>query len=68
MIPNDPVMLLSYVNTQLRDYYSSLDALCEDKGIGKEELVEKMKSIEYVYEVDRNQFGFIKERFFQLKK
>ena len=56
MIPNDPVMLLSYVNTQLRDYYSSLDALCEDKGIGKGELVEKMKSIEYVYEVDRNQF------------
>ena len=56
MIPNDPVMLLSYVNTQLRDYYSSLDALCEDKGIAKEELVEKMKSIEYVYEVDRNQF------------
>jgi hypothetical protein len=56
MIPNDPVMLLSYVNTQLRDYYSSLDALCEDKGIRKEELVEKMKSIEYVYEVDQNQF------------
>ena len=56
MIPNDPVMLLSYVNTQLRDYYSSLDALCEDNGIGKEERVEKMKSIEYVYEVDRNQF------------
>ncbi len=56
MIPNDPVMLLSYVNTQLRDYYSSLDALCEDKGIRKEELAEKMKSIEYVYEVDQNQF------------
>ena len=55
MIPKDPVMLLSYVNTQLRDFYSSLDALCEDKGIEKEELVEKMKSIEYVYEVDRNQ-------------
>ena len=56
MIPKDPVMLLSYVNTQLRDFYSSLDALCEDKGIEKEELVEKMKSIEYVYEVDRTQF------------
>ncbi|WP_455952750.1 DUF4250 domain-containing protein [Blautia sp.] len=56
MIPKDPVMLLSYVNMQLRDFYSSLDALCEDKGIEKEELVEKMKSIEYVYEVDRNQF------------
>ena len=56
MIPKDPVMLLSYVNTQLRDFYSGLDALCEDKGIEKEELVEKMKSIEYVYEVDRKQF------------
>ena len=56
MIPKDPVMLLSYVNTQLRDFYSSLDALCEDKGIEKEELVEKMKSIEYVHEVDRHQF------------
>ena len=56
MIPNDPVMLLSYVNTQLRDYYSSLDALCEDKGIGKEELEEKMKSNELVNEIDRNQF------------
>lgn len=56
MIPKDPVMLLSYVNTQLRDFYSSLDAFCEDKGIEKEELVKKMKSIEYVYEVDRNQF------------
>ena len=56
MIPKDPVMLLSYVNTHLKDFYSSLDALCEDKGIEKEELVEKMKSIEYVYEVDRNQF------------
>ena len=37
MIPKDPVMLLSYVNTQLRDFYSSLDALCEDKGIEKED-------------------------------
>ena len=65
MIPKDPVMLLSYVNTQLRDYYSSLDALCEDKGIGKEELVEKMKSLEYVYEVDRNQFVEEGEAFLQ---
>ena len=24
MIPKDPVMLLSYVNTQLRDFYKSL--------------------------------------------
>ena len=26
MIPKDPMILLSYVNTQLRDYYDSLEA------------------------------------------
>ena len=31
MIPKDPVMLLSYVNTQLRDYYDSLDDFLKDK-------------------------------------
>ena len=33
MIPKDPVMLLSYVNTQLRDYYESLEALCTCRGM-----------------------------------
>ena len=56
MIPKDPVMLLSYVNTQLRDVYSSLEALCEDKGLDREELVEKLASIEYEYDEERNQF------------
>lgn len=32
MIPKEPVMLLSYVNTQLRDYYDSLEALCTCRG------------------------------------
>ena len=56
MIPKDPVMLLSYINTQLRDFYSSLDAFCEDKGLDREELVEKLASIEYEYDGERNQF------------
>ena len=56
MIPKDPVMLLSYVNTQLRDFYSSLDALCEDKNVDREELVEKLASIDYEYDAERNQF------------
>ena len=30
MIPKDPMILLSYVNTQLRDYYDSLEALCAE--------------------------------------
>lgn len=56
MIPKDPVMLLSYVNTQLRDFYSSLSALCEDKQIDQQELEEKLGGIDYVYDVKCNQF------------
>ena len=52
MIPKDPVMLLSYVNTQLRDFYKSLD----EKDLDKEELVEKMASIDYQYDPSANQF------------
>ena len=56
MIPKDPVMLLSHVNTQLRDFYKSLDELCQDKDLDKEELVEKMASIDYQYDPSANQF------------
>ena len=56
MIPKDPVMLLSYVNTQLRDYYDSLEVLCTCRGLKKKELVEKMESIDYFYDEKTNQF------------
>lgn len=56
MIPKDPVMLLSYVNTQLRDHYASLDALCEDKELSREEMTEKLASIDYQYDAVTNQF------------
>ncbi len=56
MIPNDPVMLLSFVNLKLRDYYSSLDALCEDLDVNKEELLSKLGNIDYHYSEERNQF------------
>lgn len=55
-LPKDPVMLLSVVNTKLRDYYSTLDALCEDTEIDKKELIEKLELIDYTYDVGRNQF------------
>lgn len=55
-LPRDPVMLLSVVNTKLRDYYSTLDALCEDMEIDKKELIEKLELIDYTYDVGRNQF------------
>ena len=56
MIPNDPVMLLSFVNLKLRDFYGSLDALCEDLDVDMAEVVEKLAGIDYHYNADRNQF------------
>ncbi len=56
MIPQDPVLLLSYINLKLRDYYSSLDALCDDLDISKSDLIEKLKTINYEYSEEQNQF------------
>ena len=56
MIPKDPVILLSYVNTQLRYYYDSLEALCTCRGLKKQELVEKLRTIDYEYDENTNQF------------
>ena len=44
-------MLLSYVNTQLRDFYRSLDAFCEDRGLNRKELEDKLDMIDYAYAV-----------------
>lgn len=56
MIPKDPMMLLSYVNTQLRDFYPSLDALAEGLELDKDELVEKLKGVGYEYDTQLNKF------------
>ncbi|MDE6954093.1 MAG: DUF4250 domain-containing protein [Erysipelotrichales bacterium] len=56
MIPNDPVMLLSFINMKLRDQYDSLDALCDDLDISKQEIIEKLKKIDYIYDNEKNQF------------
>lgn len=55
-IPNDPNMLLSYVNLKLRDFYPSLEAMCDDLALDKEEIVRKLNGIGYIYNDDRNQF------------
>lgn len=56
MLPTDPVMLLSFINMKLRDQYDSLDALCDDFNISKEEIIEKLKNIDYIYDNEKNQF------------
>lgn len=55
-IPKDPVMLLSYVNTQLRDHYSSLDDLCSSLNLEKQAIIQSLQEIDYSYEQDYNQF------------
>lgn len=55
-LPKDPMLLLSVVNTKLRDFYDSLDALCKDLGVDKEELIETLKGIDYEYDETRHQF------------
>ena len=56
VLPRDPVMLLSFVNMKLRDFYENLDALCEDLGADRQNLADKLSEIGYRYDTDRNQF------------
>lgn len=59
MLPQDPVILLSYMNTQLRDNYSSLESLAEGLDIGADELdeaVSRLKEMGYAYDAAQNKF------------
>ena len=56
-IPNDPLMLLSYVNTKLRDDYQNLDILCDDLNLDKEKLIDKLAAIDYHYNDELNRFA-----------
>lgn len=56
MIPKDPAMLLSFLNLKLRDYYGSLEELCDDLDVDREEIAEKLASIDYRYDEEKNQF------------
>ena len=55
-MPKDPVMLLSYVNTQLRDFYPHLTEFCQANAVNQVELENKLGGIDYVYDEGRNQF------------
>ena len=55
-LPNDPVMLLSVVNTKLRDFYPNLEELAAAEGTTAEEIREKLTMINYTYDKERNSF------------
>ena len=54
-LPKDPVMLLSVINTKLRDQYPSLDALCSDLGIDAGELCSHLAEAGFEYMSQINQ-------------
>ena len=55
-LPNNPFVLLSYINTKLRDNYSSLDDLVDNLDLNKDEIINALKSINYEYDESLNKF------------
>ena len=54
--PKDPMMLLSWVNMKLRDFYPDLENLCEDLGIAPEDLTEILEKAGFEYNRELNKF------------
>lgn len=55
-LPKDPVMLLSLINTKLRDFNSSLDDFCKENNLNEDELKKKLEMIDYHYDEFKNKF------------
>ena len=55
-LPQDPMMLFSVINKKLRDQYASLDELCEDMNVDKEELIKKLAAFGFEYSEENNKF------------
>lgn len=56
MLPQDPNILLSFLNMKLRDRYPSLSALCEDMDEDEGKLLATMKDAGYHYDAGQNRF------------
>jgi hypothetical protein len=56
-LPKDPMILLSYINTKLRDEYTSLTTLCEDLEINAADIEDKLAAIDYHYDQNLNRFA-----------
>lgn len=55
-LPKDPMILFSFINTNLRDNYKSLDELCEDMHVNKKNIVEELESVGFEYNPNQNKF------------
>ncbi|MBD5143154.1 MAG: DUF4250 domain-containing protein [Ruminococcus sp.] len=55
-LPNDPAILVSYLNTQLRDFYPSLEEFCKTNDCDMQEIMNKLATIGYIYDEKQNRF------------
>ncbi|MBR2177097.1 MAG: DUF4250 domain-containing protein [Clostridia bacterium] len=55
-VPNDPVILLSYINTKLRDEFPSLEELCKVYSLQQEEIKSRLSAVGYEYDPALNKF------------
>ncbi len=55
-LPKDPIILLSYINTQLRDNYASLAEFCSANDCASEDIIRSLETIDYHYNSETNQF------------
>lgn len=55
-LPNDPAILVSYLNTQLRDFYPSLEEFCKANDCDMQEILRKLAGIGYTYDEKQNRF------------
>ncbi|MDE5565187.1 MAG: DUF4250 domain-containing protein [Oscillospiraceae bacterium] len=55
-IPNDPAILVSFLNTQLRDFYPSLEEFCKANDCDLQAITEKLATIGYTYDAAQNRF------------
>ncbi|MBR6999022.1 MAG: DUF4250 domain-containing protein [Lachnospiraceae bacterium] len=59
-LPTDPEILLSVINTKLRDYYGSLNDLCDTEDIDEEELTGRLAASGYIYDREQNRFRSVR--------
>ena len=55
-LPKDPMMLYSVVNTKLRDYYGSLEEMCDDMNLSEKELEQTLAAAGFEYNRELNKF------------
>ena len=55
-LPNNPDMLVSFVNMKLRDEYASLEAMCEDLDLNPDELIQRLRNAGYEYSPEAKRF------------